>query len=170
HCRATKRHDVRRRRVLCEAASRPARRERDLDLIAIGPCEVVKPRQIAVSGSLWMVRLVDGEEAPGCARARLERDRDRLDRCAGGLMLQSLVRKVPSPCEAGTFLITMTRTEQLHGVGRERARAIETAMDHPRLLAVLSEVLAAHDDRPAARMAGDVVGGVLRRVRLVVGE
>src|SRR5439155_17969804 len=85
-------------------------------------------------------------------------------------MLQSLVRKVPSRCEAGTFLIAMTRTEQLHGVGRERARAIETAVDYPRMLAVLTEVLAAHDDRPAARMAGDVVVDVLRRVRLVVGD
>ena len=66
------RYDFHRRRVLNEAAPRLARR--DLDVVAIGPSDAVESGQIAVIGSRWMVRLVEGEEAPGCARARLERD------------------------------------------------------------------------------------------------
>ena len=85
-------------------------------------------------------------------------------------MLQSAIGKPRSERESDAIGIAMTRTEQLHRVGRERARAIETAVDHPRMLAVLREVLAAHHDGPVTRIVGDVVVDILRRVRLVVGD
>jgi len=86
-------------------------------------------------------------------------------------MLQSAIGEARPGSEiANAMAIAMTRTEQLHRVGGECARAIEAAVHHPRVLAVLSEILAAHDDGSAARMAGDVVINVLRRVRLVVGD
>ena len=117
-----------------------------------------------------MVRRVESEKAPGGACARLERDRDRLDRRACRFMLQSPIGKTRSIRGTDTIAIAMPWTEHLHRVGRERTRAFETAMDHPRMLPVLGEVLAAHHDRTEARVAGDVVVDVLRRVRLVVGD
>src|SRR5438874_1024955 len=106
-------------------------------------------------------------------KARSERERDGNPRlllrgCAarGGGAIRAL-RRLGG---ANAIGIAMTRTEQLHRVGRERARAIETAVHYPRMFAILCNVLAAHHDSPAARMAGDMVVDVLRRVGLVVRD
>src|SRR5437773_7521117 len=85
-------------------------------------------------------------------------------------MLQSASGNACSESEIDVIRIAMTRTEQLHRVGREPARAIETAVHYPRMFVILCEVLTAHDDGPAARVAGDVVVDILRRVRFIVGD
>ncbi len=111
------------------------------------------------------------QSAIGKTRSKSERDgppRLLLRSCAapGGGAIRAL-RRLGG---ANAIGIAITRTEHLHRVGRERARAIETAMHYPWMFATLCKVLPAHHDGSAARMAGDVVVDVLRRVRLVVRD
>ena len=66
--------------------------------------------------------------------------------------------------------VAIGRAEQLHRIRGEAGRAIEATMRDPRVATVLRLVLPAQHHRTAARVGGDVVVDVLRRVRLVVHE
>ena len=83
-------------------------------------------------------------------------------------MLESLARQI----EPGIDLagVPIPRPEQLHRVGGEAGGTLEAAVRDPRVPAALRQILPAHHHRSAARMAGDVVVDVLRRVGLVVHE
>ena len=85
-------------------------------------------------------------------------------------MLQPPVGKTRSERRPERGGITVPRAERLHRIGRERGRTLEASVHHPRVAAVLSEVLPTHDDRAESRAPYDVVVDVLRGVCLVAGN
>src|SRR5262249_24694923 len=104
---------------------------------AIGPLDIVEPCQITFVGCRSMIGLMDREEAPRSASVRLQPDWKRLDRRAANFMLQSAIGQASTKRKINASCITMVCAKKLHRVGRERARALETAVHHLRMLSVL---------------------------------
>ena len=85
-------------------------------------------------------------------------------------MLQPLAWQAIAEPKAKSAAIAKSRPKELLAVSRIARRAIETAMHRERVPAVLRQILAAHDDRPATRMTGDEMIYILRGIGLVVHQ
>ena len=115
-----------------------------------------------------MIGLVEAKERPCRPRARRHRQDLGLDHRARDLVLEPLARQLGPGIDLAR--VPVGRPQQLHRVRGETGGSLEAAVRDPRMPAALRQILAAHHHGSAARMAGDVVVDVLRRVGLVVHD
>ena len=94
----------------------------------------------------------------------------RADGDARSLVLQACVWQTGAITEGETAVVAVGRAEKLQRVGGEARAAVQAAMSEPRVPAALRQILAVHDHRAEAGMAGDGVVGVLRAVGLAVHQ
>ena len=144
------------------------RRQNGVDRALIRPCHGINPREVGIVRRVGVIGIVEAKEPPCRTRAGRQRGRGGLDSGAGNFTLEPFARQANAESEADRIAVAKERPKELHPVGRKAARAIQAAMDGPRMASILRQVLPAHDDGSATRVAGNMVVDVLRGEGLII--